>query len=625
MLEIRNLSKSYGGQGLLDNVSALVEKGERVGLVGLNGHGKSTLFKIILGEEEADAGDVIITKQSRVGHLSQHLVFTKDTVLDEACEGLEEHEDGYLEVHRAEATLSGLGFGIDTFGMAPSELSGGYQIRLNLAKCLLGDPDLLLLDEPNNYLDIVSLRWLRGFLRGWKNTLILITHDRDFMDSVTTHTLAIHRQQLRKFAGATEKAFAQIEMEEELHEKTRVNEARKLKQEMRFVEKFRAKARRASQAQSRLKQIQKRSQLDQLDEIQSLNFAFTTAPFNGKWMIDLEGTTFGYEKNDPLFKNLDLTVDAGDRIGIIGPNGRGKSTLLRTIAGELPPDEGQVKLHVNQQLAYFGQSNVERLKKGKTVEEEIQSVRIDMGRTEARGICGLMMFEGDLAEKKIDVLSGGERARVLLGKVLATPANLLLLDEPTNHLDLPSTEALTEAIESFAGTVVLVTHSEHMLHRICNRLVVFDGGTVRVHEGTYQEFLERIGWAEENEATGGPGATRERGGESAAPAKKRVNKKDLRRERAALISERSKLLKPLATEIETCETRIIELETEIEDLNEKLIAASTAQNKEEITMYSSDLHQAKREEEKLFARLEEASTEHDRLAADFEERLQALE
>ena len=625
MLEVRNLYKSYGGQGLFEDASTLVEKGERVGLVGLNGHGKSTLFRFILGEDSPDSGEIIIPKHCKVGHLSQHLHFTKPTVLDEACDGLEMHEDGYLEVHRAEATLHGLGFSVDAFGMAPNDLSGGYQVRLNLAKCLLGDPDLLLLDEPNNYLDIVSLRWLRGFLRGWRNTLILITHDRDFMDAVTTHTVAIHRQQLRKFAGGTEKVFAQIEMEEELHEKTRINEERKLKQEMRFVEKFRAKARRASQAQSRLKQIQKRSQLDKLEEIQTLDFSFTPAPFNGKWIAELEETTFAYEEGENLFENLVMTIEAGDRIGIIGPNGRGKSTLLRAIAGELVPQSGQVKLHVNHEMAYFGQSNVDRLRQGKTVEEEIQSVRIDMTRTEARGICGLMMFSGELAEKKVDVLSGGERARVLLGKVLATPSNLLLLDEPTNHLDLPSTEALTEAIESFPGTVILVTHSEHMLHRICNRLVVFDGGEVRVHEANYQDFLDRIGWAEEATTEKGPqgGAT-----STAAPeksGKKRMSRKDLRRERAALIAERSKVLKPLAKEIEVCEKRITELEAEIATLNEKLIEASTAQKSDQITMYSSDLHQAKKEEERMFARLEEAQTEHDRRGAEFEEKLAALE
>ena len=616
MLEIRNLSKSYGGNGLLDNASTLVEKGERVGLIGLNGHGKSTLFRIVLGEDQADAGDVIIPKNCRVGHLSQHLVFTKPTVLEEACEGLEEHEDGYLELHRAEATLHGLGFTLDMFEMGPEELSGGYQVRLNLAKCLLGDPDLLLLDEPNNYLDIVSLRWLRGFLRGWRNTLVLITHDRDFMDAVTTHTIAIHRQSLRKFAGGTEKVFTQLDLEEELHEKTRLNEERKLKQDMRFVEKFRAKARRASQAQSRLKQIQKRAQLDKLDNIPTLDFAFTPAPFNGKWMAQLEEVTFAYDGGENLFENFSVTVAAGDRIGIIGPNGRGKSTLLRSVAGELSPQEGQVKLHVNQQLAYFGQSNVDRLRAGKTIEEEIQSVRIDMTRTEARGICGLMMFEGELAEKKVDVLSGGERARVLLGKVLATPANLLLLDEPTNHLDLPSTDALTDAIENFPGTVILVTHSEAMLHRICNRLIIFDDGKVRLHESGYQDFLDRIGWAEES-------ATRNEA--PAAPTKKRVNRKELRRERAALIAERSKLLKPLASEIEKAEARITELESEIETLSTALIDASTAQDRDKITQLSSDLHQAKKEEERLFARLEEATTEHDRLSADFESKLSALE
>jgi len=631
MLELNNLKKAYGGQVLFDDASALIEKGERVGLVGLNGHGKSTLFQFILGEAEPDSGEIVLPRHCRVGHLSQHLRFTKPTVLEEACEGLEEHEDGYLEIHRAEATLHGLGFSREQFDRPPGSLSGGFQVRLNLAKCLLGDPDLLLLDEPNNYLDIVSLRWLRGFLRGWRNTLILITHDREFMDSVTTHTLAIHRRQLRKFSGGTEKAFAQIEMEEELHEKTRVNEERKFKQEMRFVERFRAKARRASQAQSRLKQIQKRTKLDQLEEIPTLDFSFTSAPFSGKWQVECERLGFAYPGGEPLLDEFDLTVRTGERVGIIGPNGRGKSTLLRLVAGELAPTSGGVKTHVNQRLAYFGQSNVDRLRPGKTVEEEIQSVRIDMTRTEARNICGAMMFEGNLAEKKIDVLSGGERSRVQLGKVLATPANLLLLDEPTNHLDMPSCDALIEAIEQFPGTVLLVTHSEQMLHRLCDRLVVFDGGRVLVHEAGYQDFLDRIGWAEEREDGAAPsGAVRgTRAGagveDLGRDAAKRPNRKDVRRERAAIIAERSKVLRPLADEIARLEARIIELEGEIRELDRALIEASTAQAKERIVPLASDLRQARKEEEKLFARLEQASAEHDERAKAFEARLAALE
>ncbi len=617
MLEIRNLTKSYGGQGLFNDGSALVEKGERVGLIGLNGHGKSTLFKIILGEEEPDAGEVLLPRHCRVGHLSQHLHFTCPTVLEEVCEGLDEHEDGYLEIHRAEATLHGLGFSREEFSKSPKELSGGYQVRLNLAKCLLGEPDLLLLDEPNNYLDIVSIRWLRGFLRGWRNTLLLITHDREFMDSVTTHTLAIHRCQLRKFSGGTEKAFQQFDLEEELHEKTRVNEARKLKQDMLFVERFRAKARRASQAQSRLKQIQKRTQLDKLDEISTLDFAFTAAPFQGKWMVEAEDLTFAYPGGENLLEDFVLTVRTGDRVGIIGPNGRGKSTLLRVLAGDLAPISGQVKLHVNHKLAYFGQSNIDRLRPGKTVEEEIQSVRVDITRSEARGLCGLMMFSGILAEKKVDVLSGGERSRVQLGQVLATPANLLLLDEPTNHLDLPATEALTDAIESFPGTVILVTHSEQMLHRLCNRLVVFDGGRVRIHESTYQDFLDRIGWEEEsNEASSE---------ETQTSTQRRPNRKELRRERAAVIAERSKTLRPLAEVMERNETRLIELESEIQRLSDALIEASNAQEADRIGQLASDLRQCRKEEERLYSSLEQATTKHDQRSKEFDERLKDLE
>ncbi|MFQ5653292.1 MAG: ABC-F family ATP-binding cassette domain-containing protein [Planctomycetota bacterium] len=614
MIQVTNLRKAYGQQLLFDDVALLVEPGERIGLVGANGHGKTTLFRMITGEEPVDSGEIVVPRGYTIGYLSQELRFEAPSVFEEACLGLEENEDGYLETYKAQATLLGLGLQRDEFEKAPSELSGGFQVRLNLAKVLLSEPNLLLLDEPNNYLDIVSLRWLRRFLRGWRNELMIITHDREFMDSVTSHTVAIHRRRVRKMRGSTAKILSQIALEEELHEKTRINEERKQRQEMRFIERFRAKATKASVVQSRIKQMGKRQNLEKLEEIPTLGFSFKHAPFNGKWLLECRDLAFAYEEGELLIDGLDLTVHPGDRVGVIGRNGRGKSTLLRLLAGELSPIRGQVRAHVNHQLAHFGQSHVELLDPEKTVEEEVLSAQPQASRTDARGICGLMMFEGDDALKRVRVLSGGERSRVLLGKILASPSNLLLLDEPTNHLDISSSEALQEAIVGFPGGVVLVTHSERTLHELANRLVVFDGGRVSVHEWGYQDFLDRTGWQEER-GEGGP----------APPRKRRPRRKERRRERAEIVAARSRALKPLRRKIDAAEAEIMKLEEKMELLNSELLEASRKGEAHAIASLSRDLHRRKTRIEELFQNLEALTTDHDRTARDFEARLAELE
>ena len=456
MLNVSNLKKAYGPQELFSDVSFVVNLQERVGLVGRNGHGKSTLFKIILGLEEADSGDIFLSKGYSVGHLSQHLVFTESTILDEVCLSLPLLDGCWKETYKAEAMLHGLGFTDEDFHRGPSEFSGGYQIRLNLAKLLLSEPKLLLLDEPTNYLDILSVRWLVRFLNEWDGELLIITHDRSFMDSVTTHTMGIHRGRIKKVQGGTEKFYAALEEEEELYEKTRVGEEKKRKEIEQFVNRFRAKASKAKSVQSRVKLLEKMEVKDELQGIDSLEFSFSNAPFPGKWLMTVEDLSFGYDPDDLLFQDLTFSVKKEDRIGIIGPNGKGKTTLLNTLAGEFKALTGQVGFNDNTKLAYFGQTNINRLNVNQTVEDEIYSVDTMKSRTVIRSICGAMMFEGDSALKKISVLSGGERSRVLLGKILVTPANMLFLDEPTNHLDMYSIESLCEAIDQFQGGVLIV-------------------------------------------------------------------------------------------------------------------------------------------------------------------------
>lgn len=615
MMRVLNLSKAYGSNLLFDEVSFVLNPGERLGLVGRNGHGKTTLFRILLGTERPDEGEVVVSKGYRVGHLSQQIKFSEDSVLAEACSALPRTEDGTDTSYRAKATLDGLGFSAEDLDRSPSELSGGFQVRLNLAKVLVSEPDLLLLDEPTNYLDIVSMRWLQRFLCDWRGELILVTHDREFMDGVTTHTMAIHRKKLRKIEGTTRQVFMQIAQEEEIHEKTRLNQERTRRQQEKFIERFRAKATKAKAVQSRIKRLDKELALERLEEIHDLGFRFQAASFPAKQIINLEGLCFHYPGGPPLIEGLSLRVGCHDRIGVIGPNGRGKTTLLALLAGALNPVSGKIRLHPKTEMACFGQSNVDRLDPEKTVEEEILSVHPEQSRGAVRGICGLMMFPGDDALKKVQVLSGGERSRVLLGKLLVGPSNLLLLDEPTNHLDMQSTEGLMHALENFKGATVLVTHSEMILRRVVTRLVVFDDGEVRVFEGGYQDFLEQVGWADE----------RSRKPSRISPGQKKRSRKELRRLRSEIISERSRSVKPLEAKIEAMEQTIVALEEEAKQGEALLCDAATGGVAESIAALVRRSRVIKTEIQSLFEELEQLTHQHGQLQQDFAQRLQELE
>ncbi|MEI6242594.1 MAG: ATP-binding cassette domain-containing protein [Chlamydiota bacterium] len=544
MIKVDNLSMSYGGNPVFEDVSFSIQRGERIGLVGRNGSGKTTLFRILIGMETQDAGSVHIPKDYRIGYLNQHIQFTQMTVLDEAGLGLPEEEKENL--YKVEKILFGLGFSDEDLQKSPSLLSGGYHLRLHLAKVLLSEPDCLLLDEPTNYLDIVSVRWLGRFLGQWKGELMLITHDREFMDSVSTHTMGIHRQKMRKIKGSSIAFFEQIVMEEEVHERTRVNVVKKKAQAELFIERFGAKASKASQAQSRKKTLEKIPVLEKLKDIYHLSFEFNEAPFAGKKILEAKEVSFSYDSKVPLIEKVSLSLEKGERIAIIGKNGRGKSTLVRLLSKDLDPIDGSIKLSDNAQVGYFGQTNIERLHKDQTIEEEISLANPKLSITQIKAICGLMMFSGDFAKKRISVLSGGERSRVLLGKIVAKPCNLLLLDEPTHHLDMESIEALIDALEAFQGTIVIVTHSELILQRLpLDKIVICHSGKQEVFEGGYEEFLEKIGWSEEA---------------SAKPRKKNENYQELKKRKAEIIVERSKVLKSLESEIQKCEAQIIELE-----------------------------------------------------------------
>ncbi|MBI5098961.1 MAG: ATP-binding cassette domain-containing protein [Nitrospirae bacterium] len=616
MIQVSNLDKSYGGQVLFDKVSFLINPGERLGLVGRNGHGKTTLFRLILGQEHQDSGVISIPAGYRIGHLSQHIRFSEDTVLKEACLSLPLREDHKDESYKAESILMGLGFSTDDFSIDPLRLSGGFQVRLNLAKVLVSDPNLLLLDEPTNYLDIVSLRWLVQFLRSWKKELMIITHDRSIMDSVTTHTMAIHRCGIRKIAGPTANVYQQLMLEEEIYEKTRVNDEKKRAEIEQFINRFRAKATKAKAVQSRVKALEKKERLEKLSDTKNLDFSFNSAPFYSKQLMEVNDLYFGFTFGAPLIDRLSFSVGKKDRIAIIGKNGKGKTTLLNLLSGELAPLSGEVRCHNDLKFAYFGQTNINRLDPKKTVEEEIMEAHPDHNRGASRSICGVMMFSGDNALKKVSVLSGGEKSRVLLGKLLVSPANMLILDEPTNHLDMESTDSLLEAIDDFSGAVVIVTHSEMILHAIATRLIVFDGGKATLFEGTYQDFLDRVGW--KNESAPAPSVAK-------AAENKPVNKKQLRRVRAALVNEKSKTLGALQSRITEIEKEIVSLEAKTGLDNNELMEASVKGDGEAIRILSQAVHSSQSKIESLFSELERLQTELESRTKEFEQKLSGME
>jgi ATP-binding cassette subfamily F protein 3 len=616
MIKVTNLSKSYGTQILFDDVSFNINPKEKIGLVGRNGHGKTTLFRLILGIEKPDSGTISIPKNYLIGYLDQHIKFSQDTILSEACLGLPEGDEH--EHWKAEKILAGLGFSQNDMERHPSEFSGGFQVRLNLAKVLVSNPDLLLLDEPTNYLDIVSIRWLIKFLKSWKNELVVITHDRSFMDAVTTHTLGIHRKKIKKIEGGTEKYYNQILQEEEIYEKTRINDEKRTKELELFIRRFRAKARLANLVQSRIKTLAKKEKFEKLEKIQTLDFSFNSAPFPTKLMMEVRDVSFSYNKNIPyLINKFSIDINKNDRIGVIGKNGKGKSTLLRIIANELAPLNGSIKSHPLLKTGYFGQTNIDRLNFDKTIEEEIISSDPDCTQQKARNIAGVLMFSNDNALKKIFVLSGGEKSRVLLGKILATQCNLLLLDEPTNHLDMESCDSLIGAIDNFDGAVIIVTHNEMYLHTLVNKLVVFDRGKVFVYEGSYQNFLDDVGW-EDDEIT----AQIEKN--EKIQSTEEIDRKVLKKLKAEILKQKSDILKPLQSELNRIEKTIEKLEEVFSKNNQLIIEASVNGDGQMITVLSKENHQIKSQLDKFYEELDKLTQIYETESKKFEEKLNTL-
>lgn len=599
MIQCSSLSLAYGGSCVFNDVSFSIGSGERCGLVGRNGSGKTSLLRLITKEETPDAGTISLPKGYTIGYLNQHISFSCPTLLEEACLGLKKEERE--ETFRAEKMLFGLGFMREDLLKSPLLFSGGFQLRLHLTKVLLSEPDCLLLDEPTNYLDILSLRFLERFLCRWKKELILVSHDREFMDSVTTHTLGIHRHQLRKIKGSTRDLFTLLVQEEENFERSRINQEKKLSSMQTFINRLGAKASKASQAQSRKKMIEKMPALEALTRIDELDFVFREKPFLGRKMGEVSSLSFSYSERRSLIHNVSFEIEPHARIAIIGKNGNGKSTLLSLIAKELTPQSGTITFSDHVTIGYFGQTNIHRLNPDRTIEEELFAANPLLAHVEVKRIAATMMFKGTLSEKKVSVLSGGEKSRTLLGKILAKPCNLLLLDEPTHHLDVESIEALIDALCAFSGAIIIVTHSELLLKRLAiNSLIICHAEGQEFFRGSYEEFLERKGWEEEKEEL------------------KQPSKSEDRRKRAETQRERSSVLKPMQEEIKKTEKAIMILEEAQKKDQMKLIDAYKDGNSKEIQELSIKTGKQSKEIEELFERLIELTDRYEAAKKIFE-------
>ncbi|PIF03763.1 MAG: ABC transporter ATP-binding protein [Arcobacter sp.] len=615
MIQLTNISKRYGTQELFHNVNLRMTSGQKIGLVGRNGSGKSTLFKLILGEEFYDDGEISIPKNYKIGALKQHLEFSEKTLVDEVSLALS--DDDKFSVYKVEKILFGLGFSHEDLEKSPLSFSGGYQIRINLAKLLITEPNMLLLDEPTNYLDILSLRWLKTFLKTFEGEVILITHDRDFMDSVSTHTMGIYRKSLRILKGDTYKFYTQLKDDEELYEKQKISQDKKVKELEEFIAKNKARASTAAQAQSKVKLLEKMDRMDSLEFDNTLKFNFNFKETPAKVLLDIKNLSFGYTTENILFKDISFTLKKGEVLGIIGKNGKGKSTLLNTIAKELNPLLGTIEYHATTVAGHFGQTNISHLNPDNTIMDEIYLGNAKLAESTVRNICGSMMFPGDSAKKKISLLSGGEKSRVMLGQIIAREVNLLFLDEPTNHLDMYSIEALIEAIKDFKGSAIIVTHSEELLREVCHRLIVFTKDGAQYFDGNYDEFLEKIGWDEESES------------EIKQNSKKiensvKINKKENKKLRTALIQERSKITSPLKKEVERLENLIINNEEIVAALHKELMEASNKNDNSKVIEISKDVTKYEKEIEESFEKLEVTQIKLDDILEEYASKLEEL-
>jgi ATP-binding cassette subfamily F protein 3 len=600
MLTVNKVTKGFGPQVLFKEISLRLNKGERVGLVGPNGAGKTTLLSIILGELESDEGGIEFERGTRIGYLPQESApVGEETVLELAAATTPELQkiyatfrenldldapervtaterfvelDGYALEAKAKQTLGGLAFRQEDLGKPARTLSGGWIMRAHLARLLVMEADLLILDEPTNHLDLETLGWFQEQLRRTAGAILTISHDRAFLNSICNHILEIRHKKLHRYSGDFDAYLIQKAEREAQHAAAYKNQQREIAHLEDFVRRFRAKATKATQAQARLKQLEKMERIEAPEAAEAtLRFNFPQPPRSGQVIATLEAVEQAYGDHK-VYSGLDFKVEKKERIVLVGPNGAGKSTLLKILADVTPIQSGQRTLGHNVTAGYFSQQRVEVLDLTRSVlEEALQRVENGLSDQDVRNLLGSFLFRGDAVHKKVKVLSGGEKSRLALVKLLLAPPNFLLLDEPTTHLDMSSIDALIQALDAYTGTLIFVSHDVHFIRAIANRTIHIHAGDLTHYAGGYDYYLNKSGASSEQQALiGGLHNARPGNATAGAPAPDKRSAKDKRRAAAAERQVAKAARREVELRVAALEKEILKLEEEQAEISQQL-------------------------------------------------------